>query len=41
MGEKLADKILRVRPDHDIDVVIPIPGHVAHGRDAGRARGSA
>jgi amidophosphoribosyltransferase len=25
MGEKLADKILRVRPDHDIDVVIPIP----------------
>ncbi|MDH3934270.1 MAG: amidophosphoribosyltransferase [Gammaproteobacteria bacterium] len=26
MGEKLADKIRRVRPDHDIDVVIPIPG---------------
>jgi amidophosphoribosyltransferase len=25
MGEKLADKINRVRPDHDIDVVIPIP----------------
>jgi amidophosphoribosyltransferase len=25
MGEKLAKKILRVRPDHDIDVVIPIP----------------
>ncbi len=25
MGEKLADKILRVRPEHDIDVVIPIP----------------
>src|SRR6187455_2346404 len=25
MGEKLAAKILRVRPDHDIDVVIPIP----------------
>lgn len=25
MGEKLADKILRLRPDHDIDVVIPIP----------------
>ena len=25
MGEKLADKIMRVRPDHDIDVVIPIP----------------
>ncbi len=24
-GEKLADKILRLRPDHDIDVVIPIP----------------
>lgn len=25
MGEKLADKILRIRPNHDIDVVIPIP----------------
>lgn len=25
MGEKLADKILREHPDHDIDVVIPIP----------------
>lgn len=25
MGDALADKILRVRPDHDIDVVIPIP----------------
>jgi amidophosphoribosyltransferase len=25
MGETLADKILRERPDHDIDVVIPIP----------------
>ena len=25
MGEKLADKVLRVWPDHDIDVVIPIP----------------
>ncbi len=25
MGEKLANKILRERPDHDIDVVIPIP----------------
>jgi len=25
MGEKLAEKILRVWPDHDIDVVIPIP----------------
>ncbi len=25
MGEKLAAKILRTRPDHDIDVVIPIP----------------
>ena len=24
-GEKLADKILRDKPDHDIDVVIPIP----------------
>lgn len=25
MGEKLAEKIKRDRPDHDIDVVIPIP----------------
>lgn len=25
MGDKLAKKILRIRPDHDIDVVIPIP----------------
>jgi amidophosphoribosyltransferase len=25
MGEKLANKILRVWPEHDIDVVIPIP----------------
>ena len=25
MGERLADKVLRLRPDHDIDVVIPIP----------------
>ena len=25
MGEYLADKILATRPDHDIDVVIPIP----------------
>ncbi len=25
MGEKLADKILREHPQHDIDVVIPIP----------------
>ncbi len=25
MGEKLAQKIRRLRPDHDIDVVIPIP----------------
>jgi amidophosphoribosyltransferase len=25
MGERLADKILRDRPDHNIDVVIPIP----------------
>jgi amidophosphoribosyltransferase len=24
-GEKLAEKILRLRPEHDIDVVIPIP----------------
>mmetsp|Transcript_21704 Transcript_21704/g.43897 ORF Transcript_21704/g.43897 Transcript_21704/m.43897 type:complete len:556 (-) Transcript_21704:165-1832(-) len=25
MGEKLASKIIRTHPDHDIDVVIPIP----------------
>jgi amidophosphoribosyltransferase len=25
MGDSLAEKLLRVRPDHDIDVVIPIP----------------
>jgi amidophosphoribosyltransferase len=25
MGDRLADKILRLRPDYDIDVVIPIP----------------
>lgn len=25
MGETLADKVLRERPDHDIDVVVPIP----------------
>ena len=25
MGEKLADKVQRLRPDHDIDVAIPIP----------------
>lgn len=25
MGEKLAEKVLRIWPDHDIDVVIPIP----------------
>src|SRR5690606_18274218 len=25
MGEKLADKVKRLRPEHDIDVVIPIP----------------
>src|ERR1700735_1568818 len=25
MGDRLAEKILRARPDHDIDVVIPIP----------------
>jgi len=38
MGETLAAKILRLRPDHDIDVVIPIPDtsrtaamQVAHG----------
>jgi amidophosphoribosyltransferase len=38
MGDTLADKILRIRPDHDIDVVIPIPDtsrtaamQVAHG----------
>ena len=38
MGEKLAEKIQRLRPEHDIDVVIPIPDtsrtaamQVAHG----------
>jgi amidophosphoribosyltransferase len=38
MGETLAEKISRLRPDHDIDVVIPIPDtsrtaamQVAHG----------
>jgi len=25
MGEKLAEKILYLRPDHDIDVVVPVP----------------
>jgi amidophosphoribosyltransferase len=25
MGERLAEKILRIRPQHDIDVIIPIP----------------
>jgi len=25
MGERLAEKVRRLRPDHDIDVVIPIP----------------
>ena len=25
MGEKLADKLIRLKPDHGIDVVIPIP----------------
>ena len=25
MGEKLAEKILRLYPNHDIDVVVPIP----------------
>ena len=25
MGQALARKILRERPDHDIDVVIPVP----------------
>ncbi len=25
MGERLAEKILRLKPDHDIDVVIPVP----------------
>jgi len=38
MGETLAEKILRLRPEHDVDVVIPIPDtsrtaamQVAHG----------
>ena len=25
MGERLADKIMRLKPDHEIDVVMPIP----------------
>lgn len=25
MGEKLAEKVMKLRPDHDIDVVMPIP----------------
>ena len=25
MGERLAEKIMRLRPEHDIDVVVPIP----------------
>ena len=25
MGEKLADKLMRIKPNHEIDVVIPIP----------------
>jgi amidophosphoribosyltransferase len=25
MGEALADRIIKIRPDHDIDVVIPVP----------------
>src|SRR5690606_25763804 len=25
MGQKLGEKILRLRPDHDIDTIIPIP----------------
>ena len=37
MGERLAEKIRRERPDHDIDVVIPIPDTSPHRRDAGRA----
>lgn len=43
-GEKLAEKILRERPDHDIDVVIPIPDSsrvagqaLAHTLEIGRA----
>lgn len=30
MGEKLAEKILKVHPQHDIDVVIPIPDTSRH-----------
>lgn len=30
MGEKLAEKILRLHPNHDIDVVIPIPDTSRH-----------
>ena len=37
MGESLADKILRQAPDHDIDVVIPIPDSSRFQRAAGCA----
>jgi amidophosphoribosyltransferase len=37
MGERLAEKILRERPDHDIDVVIPIPDTSRTERAAARA----
>ena len=30
MGEKLAEKILREHPQHDIDVVIPVPDTSRH-----------
>jgi len=33
-GERLAEKVMRLRPDHDIDVVIPIPDS---SRTAGQA----
>ena len=42
MGEKLAEKILRERPDHDIDAVIPIPDTSRTARfDIGRRTGRA
>ncbi len=37
-GERLAEKVMRLRPDHDIDVIIPIPDS---SRTAGQAMASA
>jgi amidophosphoribosyltransferase len=37
-GERLAEKVKRLRPDHDIDVIVPIPDS---SRTAGQAMASA